>query len=667
MASKNASHQRKITLAGMMVALGVVYGDIGTSPLYVMKAIIEGNGGLAHISDAFIIGALSLVIWTLTLVTTIKYVLIALRADNHGEGGIFSLYTLVRKQAKWLVIPAMIGGAALLADGILTPAVTVTTSIEGLRSISFLSEALGNNQGTIIGITLTIITLLFLIQGFGTKALGRAFGPIMTAWFLFIAVVGLPHIFSNPTVFRAFNPLYGVQLLFSENNVAGVFILGSVFLATTGAEALYSDMGHVGRGNIYGSWPFVKISLLLNYFAQGAWLMQANDNTALYSIEQFNPFFEMLPDAIRIVAVVMSTLAAIIASQALITGSYTLVSEAINLDLLPHIKILYPSQTKGQMYIPLVNSMLWFFCMGVVLYFRTSARMEAAYGLAITITMLMTTILLFRYLKSKAIPIVFPVMMLLFFGALEGMFFISSATKFMHGGYVAVIIASLILSLMVIWYVGTQIEKQQDRKYIMTEFIGQLEQLKDDDHLPVFTNNLVYLTKKASKTYLDRDIAYSVLDGQAKRADVYCFIHITVTDEPYTHEYEVESFGTDYCFDVQLRLGFKVEQRLNIYMRQIVTELMVDGSIRPQQQDYSIYDDKTVGDFTFVMVRKSVSPESELTPIQRWVMSLKYRIKEITGSPARWYGLETAHTLYEYVPLFLKVRKADHLDRIITK
>lgn len=667
MTSNTASHHQKMTLAGMMVALGVVYGDIGTSPLYVMKAIIEGNGGLANISDTFIIGALSLVIWTLTLLTTIKYVLIALRADNHGEGGIFSLYTLVRKQAKWLVIPAMIGGAALLADGILTPAVTVMTSIEGLRSISFLSEALGNNQGTIIGITLTIITLLFLIQGFGTKALGRAFGPIMTAWFIFIAAVGFPHILSNPTVFRAFNPIYGIQLLFSESNLAGVFILGSVFLATTGAEALYSDMGHVGRGNIYGSWPFVKISLLLNYFAQGAWLMNANDNEALFEIEQFNPFFEMLPDSIRIVAVVMSTLAAIIASQALITGSYTLVSEAINLDLLPHIKILYPSQTKGQMYIPLVNSMLWIFCMGVVVYFRTSARMEAAYGLAITITMLMTTILLFMYLKSKAIPVILPIIMLLFFGALEGMFFVSSATKFLHGGYVAVIIAAFILTLMVIWFVGTQIEKRQDRNYPMTEFVAQLDELKDDENLPIFTNNLVYLTKKASGTYIDRDVAYSVLDGQAKRADVYWFINISVTDEPYTHEYEIENFGTDYCFDVQLRLGFKVEQRLNVYMRQIITELMASGDIRPQQQDYSIYDDKEVGDFTFVMVRKSVSPESELTPIERWIMSLKYRIKEAIGSPARWYGLETAHTLYEYVPLFLKTRKADHLNRVTTK
>lgn len=663
MASNTARHEHPLSLAGMLVALGVVYGDIGTSPLYVMKAIIEGNNGLANINDSFIIGSLSLVIWTITLLTTVKYVLIALRADNHGEGGIFSLYTLVRKQAKWLVLPAMVGGAALLADGILTPAVTVTTSIEGLRSVPLLSQFLGGGQNTILLITTIIISFLFLIQSLGTRAIGKAFGPIMTLWFLFIGLIGLPHILNNPVIFLAFNPLYGIRLLFSDTNLAGVFILGSVFLATTGAEALYSDLGHVGRSNIYGSWPFVKVSLLLNYFAQGAWLLEASQNVALYEIEQFNPFFEMLPESIRLVAVVLSTLAAIIASQALITGSYTLVSEAISLDLLPHIKIMYPSQTKGQMFIPLVNRLLWVACIGVVLYFRTSARMEAAYGLAITLTMLMTTLLLFAYLRRKAVPIVLPLLMLLFFGALEGTFFISSISKFTHGGYVAAIIAAFLFSIMVIWYVGTQIEGRQDREYPMADFVSQLRKLKNDDSLPLFANNLVYLTNKSSLSYIDRDILFSILDRRPKRAGVYWFINITVTDEPYTHEYSVEDFGTDFCFKVQLRLGFKVEQRLNVFIRQIIQEMMDKGEIQPQHQVYSVYEDKNIGDFSFVMVRKSVSPESDLTSFERWILNLKYGIKTLIGAPARWYGLEHANTIYEYVPLFLKIRKADQLVR----
>lgn len=394
------THEIPTSAGAVLITMGVVYGDIGTSPMYVMKSIVAGNGGLGGVSDELILGALSLVIWTITLLTTMKYVVVAMQADNHGEGGIFSLYSLVKHFGKWLIFPAMIGGAALLADGVMTPAVTVTTAIEGLRSISSMGELLGDGQNKIIIITITIIALLFLVQRAGTSSIGRAFGPVMAVWFLFLAAAGLGNIGGNAAVLKAFNPVYAVKILTSPANDAGIMILGSVFLATTGAEALYSDMGHVGKNNIFLSWPFVKICLIINYLGQGAWLMACKSNGALAAIPDMNPFFQMLPEGIRPFAVFLGAAAAIIASQALISGSFTLVSEASRLDLMPHMQITYPSQRKGQIYIPLVNQVLWFACTGVVLLFQTSAHMEAAYGLAITLTMLMTTVLLFLYLRK---------------------------------------------------------------------------------------------------------------------------------------------------------------------------------------------------------------------------------------------------------------------------
>ncbi len=454
--------------AGMiLVTIGIVYGDIGTSPMYTMKAIIAGNGGLLTMSTDVVLGALSLIIWTLTLITTVKYVMVAMKADNHNEGGIFALYSLVKKCAKWLIIPAMIGGAALLADGILTPAVTVTTAIEGLRTIPAAHSIIGDNQHIVVMITIAILCTLFALQKAGTSTIGKAFGPVMTLWFLFLGATGVMNIFADISVVRALNPVRGIMFLFDGKlNAAGLMVLGSVFLCTTGAEALYSDMGHVGKSNIYVSWPFVKICLILNYLGQGAWLITNHNNTVLNTIKDLNPFFEMLPDQIRPFAVILSALAAIIASQALITGSYSIVSEAIKLDLMPHIKINYPSTTKGQIYIPLVNNIMWVGCIGVVLLFQSSEHMEAAYGLAITVTMLMTSILLYTYLAVirkrpwTAIPFI------IFFGAIEAMFFFSSLTKFFHGGYFTVLMATAIFVVMFVWRRGTAVERTQRTLYL---------------------------------------------------------------------------------------------------------------------------------------------------------------------------------------------------------
>ena len=644
-------NRKKASFAMFLVTLGIVYGDIGTSPMYVMKSILEGNGGLTQVDERFIIGALSLVIWTVTLLTTVKYVIIAMKADNHGEGGIFSLYALVKGCGKWLIFPAMLGGAALLADGVLTPAVTVTTAVEGLRSIDVMDRLLGPGQTKVVLITLGIITALFAVQHSGTSKIGKAFGPVMLLWFSFLGVAGLLHICELPAVLRAFNPVYAVEVLFSEHNKAGFMILGSVFLATTGAEALYSDMGHVGKENIYLSWPLVKCCLLLNYLGQGAWILENRANTALYAVEDLNPFFLMLPLGLRPFAVLLGAAAAVIASQALITGSYTLVSEAILLDLLPHLEIQYPSETKGQLYIGAVNSILWIGCSLVVLYFRSGARMESAYGLAITVTMLMTTLLLYVYLsrvrklRGLALP------MLLLFGSVESVFFLSSLGKFMHGGYVTVILTLLLLAIMVIWYRGTKLERQYSTRLPFADYAEKLRGLHEDESVPLLAHNLVYLEGDSQDGKMDRDILYSILDKDLKRAQAYWFVSVHVLNEPDALYYELDTYDTDFIFRIRLNLGFKRSPRVNIYLRQIVQELQAEGLLPPQEKKYSIYGPSTVGTFKFCVIHKSVSSKTELSAFDEYVLRVKYLIRRMAGSKTRWYGLDTSSLITEHVPL----------------
>ena len=653
------------SLGMVLVTLGVVYGDIGTSPMYTLKSIVSNNGGLATVSEDMILGALSLVIWTMTLVTTVKYVVIAMRADNHNEGGIFALYSLVRRCAKWLILPAMVGGAALLADGILTPAVTVTTAIEGLRSIPVGHALLGDGQGRVVAITIAIICVLFVVQRAGTSSIGKLFGPVMTFWFLFLGGAGLVNMLDNPGILRALDPVRGIMFLFSPVNHSGIMVLGFVFLATTGAEALYSDMGHVGKANIYASWPLVKACLILNYMGQGAWLIANAGDPTLQAMESLNPFYQMLPEPMRPFAIVLSAVAAIIASQALITGSFTLVSEATRLDLLPHLQIHYPSDTKGQLYIPLVNSVMWVGCIFIVLLFQTSDRMEAAYGLAITVTMLMTTTLLTSYIagvmRRRGAAALFAVV----FGAIELCFFLACLTMFFDGGYVMIILAALLFGMMYVWRRGTAIERTQTVFLPVRKYVGQLGQLRRDDDYPLLADNLVFLVNASEPDTLDRDVLYSILDKHPKRARAYWFLNVRVTDEPYTHTYTVDSFGTDFLFKVQLQLGFKVNQRVNAYLRQVVNDLMASGELPQQHHAYSIYEQRgNVGDFRFCMLRKTLAPETAISRSDHRVIYTKYTIRRLCGSPARWYGLENSSIMFEYVPMFAKMRRATHLERI---
>lgn len=646
--------RKKFQLGMFLVTIGIVYGDIGTSPLYVMKSILSGNGGISQVNEQFIIGSLSLVIWTVTLLTTIKYVLIAMKADNHGEGGIFSLYALVKKEGKWLILPAMLGGAALLADGVLTPAVTVTTAVEGLRSIDVMNQFLGEGEWKVVIITLAIICVLFSVQHAGTSKIGKAFGPAMLLWFSFLGAAGFLMMLKHPAVLKAFNPIYAIQVLLSPYNKSGFMILGSVFLATTGAEALYSDMGHVGRENIYFSWPFVKLCLILNYLGQGAWIICNLNNTALFSIADLNPFFLMLPEMMRPIAVILSAMAAVIASQALITGSYTLVSEAILLDLLPHLEIRYPSDTKGQLYIGVVNSLLWVGCSIVVLYFRSGHKIESAYGLAITVTMLMTSLLIFAYLRRVQHKRILPWLVLAAFGTLESVFFISSLGKFLHGGYFTALLTLAILIVMVIWHRGTQLERKFRTHLRVRDHVESLRKLRDDEKISILTHNLVYVDNAPDPEYIDRDILYSILDKDPKRVRAYWFVSVRTLNTPDDMNYQVETYGTDFIFRIQLNLGFKCSPKVNVYLRQIVHDLLESGELPEQHKEHSIYGPSPIGSFKFGFIYKSVPSRAELlSTADALILNSKYFIRRIAGSKIKWYGLDTSSLIVEYVPLII--------------
>ena len=660
---------KRMSAAGLLIAIGIVYGDIGTSPLYVMKSIVEGNGGIGNVNRDFIIGSISLVLWTVTLLTTLQTVIIALKATNHGEGGIFALYTLVRKRAKWLVLPALIGGAAILADGTLTPAVTVTTAIEGLKGLNFGGNVPVSTQNMVIAITVVILLVLFSIQKMGTSIIGKAFGPIMFLWFTFLGVMGVMNMAGDWSILQAINPIYAIWLLVSPYNKAGLFILGSIFLATTGAEALYSDVGHVGKSNIIGSWPFVFVCLSLNYFGQGVWILN-NPTFRPADGGVLNPFYEMIPINIRLFAIILATVAAVIASQALITGSFTLVAEASGLKFLPRMNIDYPSTEKGQIYIPSINKGICVATIAIVLYFQTSAHMEAAYGLSITISMLMTTILLYEWLVMKKVNTVWNWIFLIFFGVLDIMFMISSLTKFTHGGYVSLFIAGAIGFVMYVWYYGNKVRDKREARnaYVrLDEYTDMLTNLSHDENYPTYATNLVYMANVKYNKFIKREILYSILDKRPKRAKAYWFVTVNVTNEPFTAEYAVNTYGTKNVINIQLYLGFKKQTSVNVYIRQIVHDLIADGTIEAQPQEYTTTPGRDVGDFAFVIVQDVISPQTQLVGYEKWLVEARVRLQNLSSNPASWFGLEYADTIIERIPLILGRPNPSYIKRIKPK
>ena len=642
----------KLTLGGLLVSLGIIYGDIGTSPLYVMKAII----GAYTINADVVLGGLSCVFWTLTLQTTIKYVLITLSADNHGEGGIFALYALVKKtKIKWLIVPAIIGGSALLADGIITPPISVSSAVEGIQT--FYPEI--NTVPIVIG----ILFLLFTIQQFGTKLVGRFFSPMMLIWFVMLGTLGIVQIVQHPEVLKALNPYYAYNLL--SIHPEGFYVLGFVFLCTTGAEALYSDMGHCGRKNIRISWIFVKIALLLNYFGQAAYLINHEGQT-LKDIggDNANPFYLVMPDWFQPIGIVIATLAAVIASQALISGSFTLINEAMRLNFWPKVRIKYPSELKGQLYIPSINWLLFFGCVGIVLHFEKSSNMEHAYGLAIILCMIMTTVLLNFYMILKRVKLYFMVPLITIYLIIEFGFLFANITKFAEGGYVTLIIAIVLIAIMSIWNNAKKINKSYTKFVKIDDYKKVLVELSNDLSIPKYATHLVYMTNAGRTDEIEEKVMYSILQQRPKRADIYWFVHVNVLNEPYRRDYKVTEITKEDLYRIDFNLGFREPTKINFMFKEVIKDMVQKGEVDITSRYESLNKNNIIGDFKFVLSEKFLSNDSDILWHEKIIMNSYFLIKKLSLSEERGFGLDSSSVKIEKFPMVLHAPENISLTRI---
>jgi len=625
----------KLSFAGLLVTLGIVYGDIGTSPLYTVRAIIDNA---KTFNELLIYGSLSCVFWTLTLQTTIKYIVITLRADNKGEGGIFALFALIRRKSAWAAILTMIGGGALLADGVITPAITVTSSIEGLRLFS--------PDISVLPIVLIIFAVLFFMQQFGTNFVGAAFGPMMVIWFLMLGTLGFSQVIQHPDVLHALSPVYAIRFL--SDYPGGFILLGAVFLCTTGAEALYSDLGHCGKTNIRVSWIFVKTTLLLNYFGQGAWLMMH------YSPgPEVTPFFAIMPKWFLLAGIIISTAASIIASQALISGSFTLLSEAVSLNFWPKIRIINPTYVRGQVYLPFVNWSLWLMCSLVVIFFKESSNMEAAYGLAITITMIMTTLLLSYYLYQSRVERRLAILMLVVFLTIEGGFLIANLHKFQYGGWFTLMLAAVYFLIMFSWYFGRKIKNRYISFSNLGDYIELFKDLRKDETVPKFATNLVYIIKANRQDQVESKVIYSIFNKQPKRADKYWLLHIDRVDEPNRFEYKVNHIIPGVLLRIDFHIGFKVDPKVNLYFKEIVEDLVKTGEITLESSYDSLKKHGLPGDFKFVLIERIMLHDFKLSKTENFILSLQSLVKHISIPEVKALQLDASRTIVEQVPIII--------------
>ena len=637
-----------------MVTIGIIYGDIGTSPLYTFQTILK-DGGAA--TSELVLGAISCVFWTLTLQTTFKYVLLTLQADNKGEGGIFSLYALVKRYGKNLVYPAIIGAGTLLADGIITPPITVTSAIEGLNGVHGLENIIVPGNTLVMELVLGILLALFIFQRFGTKVVGAAFGPVMLIWFSMLAILGLNQIIHYPEIFKALSPHYGLRLLINHPN--GFWLLGAVFLCTTGAEALYSDLGHCGRKNIQVSWIFVKIALVLNYLGQGAWVLMQNKT----NLGDINPFFEIVPHWFLIPSIIIATAASIIASQALISGSFTLISEAISLNFWPRVTVKYPTTVRGQIYIPSINWLLCFGCFLVVLYFRTSESMTAAYGFSITIAMLMTTILMFVFLRYRQhYPLWLVIIIVGIFLTVETSFFVANAVKIFKRLMFLVFEFGLIFT-MYIWYNARKINNRFLKFVNLNDYIPLLENLSQDESVSKYATHLIYLTKANHSYDVEEKVIYSIFSHNPKRAECYWFVHIDWTDEPYTMEYSIEELKDDKVIRVEFRLGFRVQPRISFLFRKVVEEMIASGELKISAKYPALCKHNLAEDFKFIVLEKFLSYDNEFSFRDGLILNSYFSIKRLALPDDKAFGLDTSETQVEKIPLVVAPTSKVQLKR----
>lgn len=632
---------KRASMAGLLIALGIIYGDIGTSPLYTFQTILTEGGG---VTKELVFGSISCIFWTLTLQTTFKYVIITLQADNHGEGGVFSLYALVRRYGKNLVYPAIIGAGTLLADGIITPPITVTSAIEGLSMVKGMEQHIVPGNSLVVEIVIVILLLLFIFQRFGTKLVGASFGPFMFLWFSMIGVLGFSQIINYPEIFAALNPVYGIELLTLHPH--GFWLLGAVFLCTTGAEALYSDLGHCGKRNIQVSWIFVKTTLVLNYLGQGAWAMGQHKN----DLGGINPFFAIVPHWFLLPSVLIATAASIIASQALISGSFTLISEAISLGFWPRVKVKYPTDIRGQIYIPSINWTLFIGCIAVVVYFRASEAMTAAYGFSITIAMLMTTILMYyflRYIKHYPFWIVGAIITI--FICVETSFFITNAVKLLKRLFFLVFEIGLI-GTMYVWYNARKITLRLLPFVNIKDYLSLLQQLSSNTSIPKYSTHLVYLTKSDSHRQIEKRVIDSIFSNNPKRADIYWFVNIVRADDPYTMEYNAEEMLKDKVIRVDFRVGFKIQPRIGVMLKKVVEEMICNKELVIPAPQISMKKD-VISDFRFVILERFLSYDNEFSFKEGFILNAYFSIIKLARSDREAYGIDSDQTVIEKVPL----------------
>jgi len=644
--NKHNSAFNKVTVTSLLITIGIVFGDIGTSPLYVVKAIIAAA---EHFDKLLIYGSISCVFWTLTLQTTFKYVFITLRADNHGEGGIFALFALTKKKSIWAALLTMIGGSALLADGVITPSITVTSAIEGLQLI--------NPEIPVIPVVLLIISFLFFIQQFGTSFIGKSFGPLMVIWFGMLAILGFNQLSNYPEILHALNPVYAFNFL--AYYPKGFILLGAIFLCTTGAEALYSDMGHCGLKNIRISWFFVKLSLVLNYLGQGAWLMTHPD-----AVIDLNPFYAIMPSWFLFLGIIIATAAAVIASQALITGSYTLISEAVSLNFWPKIKILHPTTIKGQVYIPFVNWLLWLSVCFVVLFFRESSNMEAAYGLSITITMMMTSMLLIHYLYQKDVNVFLLALLSTLFAIVEGTFLVANLHKFKDGGWFSVVLAFAFLLIMLGWFFGRRIKNRHISFVNVNKYLHLFEDLSKDKTIPQLSTNLVYIIKANEIHQIESKIMYSIFNKQPKRAKTYWLLHVDTVDEPDTFNYEVNQIIPGTLIRVDFHLGFKIEPRINLYFKEVLKDLVSAGEIKLCSSYESLKKHHLPPDFLFVNLDRVMSRDYSLSPWETIIMGIHSFTRLLSINDVKALGLDSSSVIEEKVPISVERPLTRKIKRI---
>ncbi len=642
----NKSHLNRLSAAGLLISIGIIFGDIGTSPLYVFKAIFHQE----VIQESLILGSLSCIFWTLTLQTTVKYVIITLRADNNGEGGILSLYSLVRRKSKWLIIPAILGASTLLADGMITPAITISSAVEGLSMM--------NANIPTVPIVVLIISLLFIIQRFGTSVVGRVFGPIMLIWFVVIGTLGLLHIDEAPHVLKALNPWYAVQTIVQHPN--SLFIIGAIFLCTTGAEALYSDMGHCGKSNIRISWIFVKSMLLLNYLGQGAWLLTHQGAR----LGELNPFFGIMPEWFVVPGIVIATIAAIVASQAMISGAYTLISEAVRLNIWPKVSIRYPSDHKGQLYVPSINLILYLGCILIIAVFRKSSNMEAAYGLAINLTFITTTVLMCYFMVRKRVPKIWIVLFAIVYFVIELAFLAGNLVKFTHGGWLTLVLASAIFFVMYAWYMARKIKNAYIRFVDIRKYYGILSDLSSDTSIPPFASQLVYLTSANNTHDIEDKIVYSIINKKPKRADVYWFVHVDVMDTPHARDYTVKQLIPGKLIRIDFKLGFREEQKISLLFRKVVEDMVSKGEIDITSRYGTLRKHQIAGDFNFVVLEKVFSKSSNLSWGNKIIMEMYKVLRTFSLSEEKSFGLDSSFVTLERVPLNIPDTKQVTLRRL---